>query len=73
MKILEELDRGVNANRLAIDYGVCKSSISYIKSQKENILAAVSNSFQEAKKKTLHKPEYVKMEEQVYDWFLLQL
>lgn len=72
VEILEKLERGVHANRIAVDFGVCKSSISYIKSQKENILAAISNSFQEAKKKTLHKSEYPKMEDQLYDWFLKQ-
>lgn len=70
--ILGKLDKGVKANRLAIDYGVSKSSISYIKSQREDIVAAVSNTFQFAKKKTLHKSEYPEMENQLYEWFLKQ-
>lgn len=56
VEIIQKLDRGVQGNRLAIDYDVSKSAITYIKSQKENILSAVANTYQVAKKKSLHKP-----------------
>lgn len=67
--ILKKLDNGVRANRLAMDYGVSDAAISQIKKKKEQILEACANSFQEAKKKTLHKPEYGEMEIKLYKWF----
>lgn len=70
--ILRKLDEGVRANRLAIDFGVSESAISQIKKQKEQIFEAVAKSYQEAKKKTLHKPEYEELENRLYDWFLKQ-
>lgn len=72
VEILGKLDRNIQANRVALDYGIAKSAVSYIKSQKENILSAAANTFQQAKKKSLHTCEYPKMEEQLYDWFLKQ-
>lgn len=72
VQIIQKIDDGVRANRLAFDYGVSNSAITYIKSQKDEILAAVSNTFHEAKKKTLHKPEFPEMEEQLYGWILKQ-
>lgn len=67
--ILKKLDTGVRANRLALDYGITSAAISQIKKKKEQILEACANSFQEAKKKTLHKPEYEEMEIKLYKWF----
>lgn len=69
---MNKLDVGYSGKRLAIDFNVSESAISYIKSNKAAILDAVSSSFQEAKKKSLHKPEYPKMEEKLYEWFLNQ-
>lgn len=70
--ILKKLDEGLRGNRLALDYGVSESAISQIKRQREKIYEAVSKSFQEANKKTLHKAEYEEMEDKLYDWFLRQ-
>lgn len=53
--ILQQLESGVRANRLAIDSGISQSAVSQIKKQKDQIHAAVSNSFQEAKKKNITK------------------
>lgn len=49
--ILKKLDEGIRANRLAIDFGVSESAISQIKQKKGEILVALSNTYQEAKKK----------------------
>lgn len=70
--ILKKIDKGVRANRLAIDFGVSESAISQIKKQKLEIYAAVSHSYQEVKKKTLHKAEYHDLETKLYEWFLEQ-
>lgn len=72
VEILKKIDSGVNKNRLALDYGVNKSSITRINKNRQAILEAVSNTFEKAKRKTLHKPEYVELEKKVYDWFLNQ-
>ena len=50
VKILKRLDEGVSGNRLAQDFNVAKSAISYIKSKKQEIMAAVSRTDQEAKR-----------------------
>ena len=49
-KILSKLDEGVQANRLALDFGVTKSAISYIKSKRDLILDAISRTYHESKK-----------------------
>lgn len=72
VQVLKKLDEGVRGNRLALDFGVSESAISQIKKQKEQILEAVAKSDQEAKKKTLHKAEYEKLEEKLYAWFIKQ-
>lgn len=51
VKILKRLNEGVSGNRLAQDFNVAKSAISYIKSKKQEIMDAVSCTYQEAKKK----------------------
>lgn len=68
-EILKKLDKGVRANRLALDYGVSEAAISQYKKKKQEIFDACANTFQEAKKKTLHKPEYGEMESKLYKWF----
>lgn len=70
--VLNKLDQGVRANRLAKDFCVSESAISQIKSKRSEILAAVSNTCQEVKKKTLHKEEYPQLEEKLYEWFQKQ-
>lgn len=67
--ILKKLDSGVRGNRLALDYSVTEAAISQIKKWKQEILEACASTFQEAKKKTLHKPEYPEMETKLYKWF----
>lgn len=71
-EVLKRLSDGVRANRVALDFGVSESAISQIKKQKLQINDAISKSYQEAKKKTLHKAEYNDLENKVYDWFLVQ-
>ena len=51
VKILKRLDEGVSGNRLAQDFNVAKSAISYIKSKKQELMAAVTCTDQESKKK----------------------
>lgn len=70
--ILKKIDSGVNKNRLAIDYGVNKSSITRIEQKRREILEATSNTFEKAKRKTLHKPNHLELEKKLYDWFLNQ-
>lgn len=69
VEILKKLESGVRANRLAIDFGVTEGAITYIKKKKQEIFDACANSFYEAKKKTLHKPEFEEMEQKLYKWF----
>ncbi|XP_055306652.1 jerky protein homolog-like [Sitodiplosis mosellana] len=71
-EIIEKLGNGVMAKRIAEDYGVSESAISYIKGQKSQILEAVSSTVHEIKKKSLHKPDHVEMEEKLYKWFEFQ-
>lgn len=71
VQVLKRLHSGVRANRVAIDFGVTEGAISHIKKQKDQINAAVSKTYQEAKKKTLHKAEYERWNEQsktACDW-----
>lgn len=72
VEIIQKLQQGVMAKRIAEDYGVSESAISYIKGQKAKILEAVSNTVHEAKKKSLHKADNEEMEEKLYKWFELQ-
>ena len=72
VKILEKLDKGVQGNRLALDFNVSASLFSYIKSPRTSILHAVSNTYQEVSNKSLHSAEYPKMESRLYEWFLNQ-
>lgn len=71
-EIIQKLERGVMAKRIAEDYKVSESAISYIKSQKSKILEAVASTSHDAKKKTLHKGENDEMEAKLYKWFELQ-
>lgn len=71
-EILSRLSAGVSGKRLALDFEVTESTITYIKQHKDEILAALSGTLCEAKKKTLHMCEYPEMEEVLYKWFLLQ-
>lgn len=72
VEILKKLESGVRANRLAIDFGVTEGAISHIKKQKNQIYTAVAKTYQEAKKKTLHKAEYEDLETKLFEWFLNQ-
>lgn len=66
------MERGVQAKRIAQEFGVSQSAISYVKQQKAEILAAVADLAHENKKKSLHKPENEEMEKQLYKWFEFQ-
>lgn len=72
VEIIQQLERGVMAKRIAQNFGVVESAISYIKKNKTKILASVADSVQDIKKKTLHKPQYEEMENQLYKWFEFQ-
>lgn len=71
-EIIQRLERGMMAKRIAKDFGVSESAISYIKSQQSKILEAVKSTSHDAKKKTLHKADNDDMEEKLYKWFELQ-
>lgn len=72
VKILEKIDKGVQGKRLALDFNVTTSAISYIKSNRTSILDAVANTNQHVSNKTLHTAEYPEMESRLYEWFLDQ-
>ncbi|XP_053989837.1 jerky protein homolog-like, partial [Hylaeus volcanicus] len=67
--ILSKLDKGVNGTKLATEYGVTKSTISYIKSKKSEILSSVTNTNKDADLKRLRKPDFPELEEKLYAWF----
>lgn len=69
LDILTKLDKGVQGNVLAAEYGVTKSTITYIKKQKNDILSSVSNTNKDAQQKRLRKSEFPEMEEKLYTWF----
>lgn len=69
-EILSKLAKGFTPGRLAQDYGIANSTITYIKQHKTEIMDLVSNYFQVMNKKTLHKSEYPVMENKLYEWFL---
>lgn len=71
-RIIQQLQRGVQAKRIAQDFGVTESTISYTKQHKAKILGAVANSAHEIKKKSLHKPDNEEMETKLYKWFEFQ-
>lgn len=52
-EILAKLERGITAKRIAQDYGVSESTITYIKKQKSKILEAVASTSHDAKKKNI--------------------
>lgn len=60
IEILTKLDTGVQGKVLAEEYGVSKSTISYIKSQKKEIISAGTNKSQNLRKFFFRKPEYRK-------------
>lgn len=72
VEIIQQLERGVIAKRIAQNFGVSAAAISYVKTNKANILAAVTDSVHDVKKKTLHKPHNEEMEKQLYKWFEFQ-
>lgn len=72
VEILDKLDRGIAGKRLALDYNVAASTISYIKKQRKEIREAVAGTCDEVKKKNLRKAENPEMEEALYKWFLEQ-
>ena len=51
VEIIQQLERGVMAKRIAQNFGVVESAISYIKKNKTKILASVADSVQDIKKK----------------------
>lgn len=70
--ILTKLDKGTQGKVLAKEYGVSESTISFIKSQKKEIISAGTNKSQNLRKKNLRKPEYPELEDKLYAWFLDQ-
>ncbi|XP_029404952.2 jerky protein homolog-like [Bactrocera dorsalis] len=71
-EIIAKIDKGVSGKQLAFDYGVCEATITKIKKKRFEILEAVSNSYGDLNRKTLHKPEFIELEQKIYDWFLMQ-
>lgn len=72
VEILGKLDKGVKANRLALEYNVTDSAISQIKKKKSEILSAVSESLEEVSRKTIRKGEFPEIETKLFEWFLKQ-
>ena len=69
VEIIQKLQQGVMAKRIAEDYGVSESVIIYIEGQKTKILEAVPNTVHECIKESLHKADNVETEEKSYKWF----
>lgn len=69
VEILAKLDKGVLGSVLANEYGVTKSTISYIKSKKSEILSSATNTKHDVLQKRLRKPDYPKLEDTLYAWF----
>ncbi|KAK9693523.1 CENP-B N-terminal DNA-binding domain [Popillia japonica] len=71
--ILEKLIRGHLGKDLAKEYNVGTSTISDVKRNSEKIKSYVNSCISAPIcKKKLRKPEYPKMESELYDWFLKQ-
>lgn len=71
-EILRKLDEGVSGKRLAQDYNIAESTITYIKKQRTEILSTVANCHTETHKKSLRNAENPEMEDALYKWFLDQ-
>lgn len=69
VEILSKLDKGVHGSVLAAEYEVAKSTISYIKSQKSDILSSVTNTKKDVEQKRLRKTDFPELEDQLYSWF----
>ncbi|KAI4461055.1 disks large-associated protein dap sap90/psd-95-associated protein [Holotrichia oblita] len=70
--ILEKLKRGHLGKDLAKKYNVGTSTISDVKRNYEKIKSYVNSCISAPIKNKLRKPEYPKMESELYDWFLTQ-
>lgn len=68
-EILRKSDSGVSGKRLAEDYHVAQSTISYIKKQRVEIFNAVASSSDGNTNKTLHKASYPELEDKLHKWF----
>lgn len=71
-EILRKLGEGVAGKRLAHDYNVAESTITYIKKQRTAILSTVASSSTAVNKKNLRNAENPEMEEALFKWFLDQ-
>lgn len=69
--ILERLKKGASVTALSKQYNVAKSTICSFKKKESLIMKHVSNTFSgPAKKKTMKKAEFPRMEKRLYKWFM---
>lgn len=70
--ILHKLNKNITGKRISVEYKISKSTVTYIKKHKKEILDNIRNADSKVHKKTLHKSEFPEMENQLYKWFVDQ-
>lgn len=71
--ILSKLDNGISGNRLAQEYNVSNSTITYIKKHRPDILNAVAANFDDAQNcKRMTENRRNNVEKILYEWILKQ-
>lgn len=71
--IISKLDNGISGARLAKEFNVAKSTISYIKKHKSDILNAIAANFDDAKtSKNLTEIRCKNLEIMLYDWIKIR-
>jgi len=68
VKIIEELQKGAKNCDIVRDYGLCSSSVSTVRKNKDKIL-----NFYSRGRKRMRKPKYEDLDEAVLRWFRQQM
>lgn len=71
-EVLKKLDEGTTSSALTKEYSVAKSTISYIKKHKDEILSQATSPQTNIGKKNVRPAEYPELEKKLYEWFLSQ-
>lgn len=71
-EIYAKLDKGISGNFLAAEYNVAKSTISYLRKQRNNVKKAISIPYKTQKSIRLSKSQRSKLEDTLYNWTLEQ-
>lgn len=71
-EICAKLDKGISGNRLATEYNVAKSTISYLRRHRNGARKAISIPCKTQKSKGLSKSRRRKLEAALYKWTLEQ-